>query len=200
MAAYGTIADPANPNDPAQLRNWAMGMANNAANISLFDPTALSQMQGTLNPYFKQQQSSYANRYGGLLNSQIAGAQQSAGAAAALNGINPASYVQKAGGAVRSQMSPSYMSGYSDLINNQNQSLLGATSQSQQAKQNAAMQAAQMMMLGSQQAAQTWDQPGFWDYLGGGLLGAAGSLLGPLGTAGGAWLGNQIFGSGNNKW
>jgi hypothetical protein len=203
MAWYDPPVSTANPNDPSQLRNWGLGLAQSVMNRGLYDN--ISGMQGTLNPYFQQAQTNYANQFGGQMNSQIGQAQNQAGAFAAYKGLNPLAYSNSAAQKVRSSMTPSFTSGYKDLLSNQNQQLLGATAQDNQSRNQNAMQAAQMMMNGSQQAQQTWEQPGFWDYLGSGLLNGlsslgeiAGSLYGG-GTSSGSGTGNQMYGNSGNR-
>lgn len=173
---------PANPNDPSQLRNWGLDAARTNQNQSwaqnLFDPATLQQLQSFFGPYFNQQQSSYASNFNNQLNNQVGQAQNQAGAYAAFKGLNPSSYVQNAGQGVRSKMTPSFTSGYSDLLGNQGNTLFNATAQTNQYRNRNAQDYAKMLMNGSSQAQETWDQPGFFDYLLGSIFGSAGELGG----------------------
>jgi len=185
------MADIGNPNDPNQLRTWALDFARQASGYGLYDN--MSDYSKMLNPYFQQAQSSLGSRFNTQLNSQVGQAQNQAGAYAAFKGLNPASMIQNAGQGVRQNMTPSFTSSMADLLNNQNQSLLGATSQGNQFKSNNAYQTAQMMLQGANQAQESWDRPGFWDYVGGALGGGLGFLLGgPAGAALGYGVGNGI--------
>lgn len=166
-----------NPNDPDQLRTWALDLARRTAEGSeLYTPYSLESLSRMFSPYFKQAQSSYADRFNQSMNSQVGQAQNQAGAYAAYKGLNPASFVQSAGQGVRSSMTPGFLSGMSDLLNNQNNALMGATAQSNQFKTGNLMNAANMILGGSQMAQQTWDQPGFWDYIMSGIGSGIGNL------------------------
>jgi|WetSurMetagenome_2_1015567.scaffolds.fasta_scaffold376813_2 hypothetical protein len=197
------MADMANPNDPSQIRNWASGVSAQNANRGLYDN--LDQIRSLLTPMFQQQQSNYASKFGGAMNSQIGQAQNQAGAYAAFKGLNPMSYTNSAAQKVRSSMTPSYMSGLQDLLSGQQNSLMGATAQNNQFQSQNAQSYAQQLMNQAGQAQQTWDQPGFWSYLGSGLMQALPSLAGflvggPAGAAVGGGLGNMMSGgSGNYK-
>ena len=169
MAAFGTIPDPSNPNDPSQISNWAIGVSRANADRNLYDPETMKQLSAMFGPYFKQMQANYTQKAGGALNSQVSQAVNQAGAMAAFKGLNPSSFTQAAGGGVRHQMAPSYMSGLSDLITGQQGSLLSATAGSNQFKSNNANAYAQMLMGKAQMAQEDWNRPDFWDYLGSGL-------------------------------
>jgi len=170
--------DIGNPQDPSQLMNWSVESSGANANRPLWDSQTLEQLQTLFAPLYKQQRENYTQGFNQALNSGIGQATNQAGAMAAFRGLNPASYTQSAAQRVRSGMTPQYFSGLSDLLQGQTQNTLNATAQSNQFKSGNAAQYAQMLMNASQQAQQQWNQPGFWDYLLGGLFGSLGDLGG----------------------
>lgn len=172
----------ANPSDPSQLRNWGLGIAQENANRQYMTPDLLAQYKSMLSPFFQQQQNAFTGSFNNQLNSQMGQAQNQAGAYAAFKGLNPLSYTQSAGQGVRQQMNPQYFSGLGNMLGNQGQQLLDTTGRASQFQDQNAQEYARMLMNGSQQAQQTWDQPGFWDYALGALGAGAGTLLGgPVG-------------------
>ena len=189
--------DAANPNDPSQLSSWASGVSKANADRGLYDN--LDQIKALLTPLFQQQQNNYQNSAMGAMNSQVGQATNQAGAMAAFRGLNPAAYTQSAARGVRQQMTSPYIQGLQELLASQTGQTLNSTAQANQFKSGNAQSYAQMLMNQAQQAQQNWNQSDMWDYLGAGGLGLLGSLLGPVGTAAGTWLGSNIFGSSNSS-
>ena len=174
--SQGQWQDIGNPNDPSQLRNWGLGVSKQNQNLGLFDN--MDYIKNLLSPLYAQQQNTYTGKFNNLLNSQVGQAQNQAGAMAAFRGQNPGSATYSAGQGVRSQLTPQYMTGLQDLLNNQMGTTLDTTAKANQFKAGNAQSYASALMNGSNQASQTWDQPGFFDYLFGGLTGSLGSLGG----------------------
>jgi hypothetical protein len=191
----------ANPNDPTQLRNWGLGISAENSKRGLWDQWGATA--DAFKPFFQQQQQNYMGNMGGLLNSQVGQAQNQAGAYAAFKGLNPLSFTQSAGQGVRQKMTPGLFGGYNDLLSSQGQQQIGGAAQAGQFAGQQANEYARNLLSGSQQAAQTWEQPGFWDYLGGGLMSALPSIAGfalggPLGGLLGGAVGGSLNGNGGS--
>ena len=171
------------------------------AGLNLYDPALLSQLSSILQPYFKSQQANFMGQYGQASGQAMNQAGANAGAIAAYKGYSPSDYVSNARQRASNSLTPQYFQGMNQMGTDQLQALLSALMGSQQFKaQNLGTQlGSQQNLLNSYEGArqfntQTANQPGFWDYLGAGALGLAGSFLGPVGAAAGTALGGSLFG------
>lgn len=174
--------DQANPNDPNQLGQWGSGAvdtAKQAAGMDLFDPSVIARLR----PIIDQMRQAAFGNLSSARGSASAQAGQDAGALAASRGYNPASFVRNAQGRVNEQFAPQFgqleQAGIGNLLNAATQSQQ-FTAGNLQNLANTQSRDYQTQMQNAQYQQMYNNQPTFWDYLGSGLMGEAGSFLSPF--------------------
>lgn len=187
----------ANPNDPNQQSNWAMGTQNSLANQGIFGtPEQMAQIQALLAPYFKNQMQNLDFSQGSALND----ASRSSSAYAASRGIdNPSALLNQARLGVYSSFAPQYGA----LQENQLGTILNSAMQNQRFKYDNAQNMSNLWNQRFMMNEQMKNQPNFWENLGSGILTGGLGLLGgflnspstPSGGTGGMtmpsnWTGN----------
>jgi hypothetical protein len=172
ITPQGTFQANANPNDPNQVANWALGIASQNVNRPLYDAQTFNQLQSLFQPYYASQVAGLTNQ----MNVERGRAGQQAGATAYAQGFaNPGAYGQGAQQRVTETYAPLFQQMQSGFLGN----LLGATGQSNQFQSsnidrllNTYMQRANI----AQQQQMINQQPTLLDYLAGGLMGGIGAI------------------------
>jgi hypothetical protein len=181
-----------------QAQGSGINAAQQAANLNLYDPDVLAQLRNILGPYFQQERNNFTGGFTNLLNRQLSSAGQGATASAYARGLaNPEAFGQSAESGVREQLSPQFFSGLGNLEAGQTRNLLNAGTESQGFRSRnlfglsgAHFDLARLLEQKRQFDVGQANQPGFGDYLAGGLLGAFGSFAGGYGSG----LGRKLAG------
>jgi len=191
--------DAANPNDPGQILQWILGMAQQRQ-AGPYSQERLQETSQALNPYFTSQREDLIRSFTRGVGAQTAAQSRMAGERAAFQGRD----VGKAQRKASSQTEGNYAS---QLVN----ALLGLGTSQQGMTLNAAQSGANydlQQWLGSLNAFQgalgnatqrdvySNQSPGIGSWLGAGAFGLLGSVLGPLGGAAGMGIGKELFGKG----
>lgn len=192
-----TLQAPSNPGDPNQAMRWMIEQSSQAANVPLYAPDALKQMQDMLAPYFQAQKNAFVQGSNQMMNAASSNATNTARAEAAFRGVNPQSFMQSANARTMEGMTPSFFNGLQNLNIDQLNKIFGMTGESQKFKSqnqwNLANQYGNLAQMGQQQ--QMLDaQPNLWEYLTGGLFGAASEFASPFLGYGGKKLGKDFWG------
>jgi hypothetical protein len=184
----GQFQDPANPDDPNQQSNWAIGKQEEIGSQGLYDPNQMAMIMKMLGPYF-QQQTQNLNQ---AQDRSLGQATRGAGAYAASQGYdNPFSMIQRARGGVYNAFAPQY----GQLQENQLGMGLNAAAQNQQFRYGNAQNLSGLWNQRFMKNEESKNQPTFWENLGSGLItGGLGAAFGPLGLGVGAGIGAGITG------